>query len=619
MIRFSRSHLLGVSDSAVRFSVSELRSRSVFVGILVATIWAAGCAIQKSDSLGGSQGGLNRALVKEELSRGESSLRSVPSVSRSNYNFLLGELALKEERFDEALEYFEAAAEGEDGAAATLRKRLAQLYLRDGQLDEALEQIDLASQGEENEVELLQLRAGILATLKRTDEAIETYRKIIRLTDVENEEPYVFIASLYAQQNDVNAAEGILHELVQKNPKSFFGNYYLAKIYVTNTDFDKAEEYYKKALQLNPNAETVQIELARVYAYRKKFEKAIAICEEVVKNNPSNVKAHALLGELLLGKDRVDDALKQFEAVQDLEEDPSETRFKIALIKLQRRDLEGAEVELRLVLSQHPENSAARYYLASTYAGLKRADEAVEQLKQIEKGQDFYVEAKTLGSYLLRQEERYDEAIDMLQELVESNPEDAKILGFLAALYRDNEQFSKAVETTDKIIAIQPTEDRHYFNKGVYLDESGDREGAMVAMRKALELNAENANALNYLGYTLAELSKDLNEAEELVKKAIALEPDNGYFIDSLGWIYFQMGRYEDALRELQRAAKLVPDDAVILEHLGRAYLQVGKADDARLVLKEALEHAPDSDDEKAFERISVELQKLGPAPDESK
>ena len=581
--------------------------------LVIAFGWFWGCSAMSRTAPGdGSQGELQRALYGEAVTPGSEEDYEIPASSEAHYEYILGELAFKQEDFDGATRHLKAAAKIDNTPAPTLRKRLAQLYVRSGKLDDALEQINLAQAADQDDIELLQLRAGILATLKKSDEAIETYRKVIELSGPDNEEPYVFIASLYVQQNNLPAGEEVLKDLLQKNPDSFFGHYYIAKIYLGETKYDLAEKHYKRALELSPGAEPVQVELARVYALQKRFEEAIKLSEKVVEQNPANVKARTLLGELLLGKDRLDEALKEFEAIRELEEDPSDTRFKIALIKLQRRDLDGAELELRLILAQHPENSGARYYLASAYAAMKRTDDAIEQLKAIEPGQDFFQESKTLGAYLLRQRDRFSEAVDMLDELLKEKSDDTKLLQFKASLQRDGKDLDGAVATTKKLLELEPNNDQNYFNLGVYYDELTREEEAHAAMRKAIELNPKNSNALNFLGYTLAEKGHDLHEAETLVKQAIELEPTNGYFIDSLGWVYFKMGRLDDALRELQRSVALVPNDAVILEHLGLIYVQMKDETNARDTLKRALTHAADSEDKGAATRIEKALQDLG-------
>jgi tetratricopeptide (TPR) repeat protein len=127
-------------------------------------------------------------------------------------------------------------------------------------------------------------------------------------------------------------------------------------------------------------------------------------------------------------------------------------------------------------------------------------------------------------------------------------------------------------------------------------------------MEKAIELNPNHANALNYLGYTLSVKNVDLERAISLVTRALEIEPDNGYFVDSLGWIYYQMGKYEEAHLHLSRAVELVPTDAVILEHLGLCQLKLERPDLAMQVLEKALEYAPHSDDKEAAKRIKKVL-----------
>jgi Flp pilus assembly protein TadD len=109
-------------------------------------------------------------------------------------------------------------------------------------------------------------------------------------------------------------------------------------------------------------------------------------------------------------------------------------------------------------------------------------------------------------------------------------------------------------------------------------------------MRKVVALDPEDANALNYLGYTYADLGIKLDEAETLVEKAMEFKSDDGYITDSLGWVYYQQGRYEEAVEVLEKAVELVSDDSIILEHMGDAYLKVGRKKDALAFYRKALD-----------------------------
>jgi Flp pilus assembly protein TadD len=127
-------------------------------------------------------------------------------------------------------------------------------------------------------------------------------------------------------------------------------------------------------------------------------------------------------------------------------------------------------------------------------------------------------------------------------------------------------------------------------------------------MKKAIELNPQNAAALNYLGYTWAEMGIRLDEAENLILRALKIEPNDGFYIDSLGWVYYQKGDYKKAVEQLERAVELANDDPTIIEHLGDAYEKAGKLDGALQRYRDALKK---SKEEEQSNRIREKIQLL--------
>ena len=115
-------------------------------------------------------------------------------------------------------------------------------------------------------------------------------------------------------------------------------------------------------------------------------------------------------------------------------------------------------------------------------------------------------------------------------------------------------------------------------------------------MSKAIAINPSNAPALNYLGYSYAEEGTHLDEAEKLIKRALVIEPEDGFYVDSLGWVYYQKGEYQKAVDQLERAVNLTGSDPTITEHLGDAYNKVGKERDARHQYEDALKRTQDAD-----------------------
>ena len=168
-----------------------------------------------------------------------------------------------------------------------------------------------------------------------------------------------------------------------------------------------------------------------------------------------------------------------------------------------------------------------------------------------------------------------------------------------------------ASETLESIIARDPENPNHHFTLGVFLDQAGKAEKGEKSIRKAIALNPKNADALNYLGYAMADRGEDLEGALDLIKRAVELQPDSGYFIDSLGWVYYKMGRLDEAYTQLSRAAELVPSDAVILEHYAIVQNATGRKREALQTLFRAREFSGESSEEGVEERIEKLIEKL--------
>jgi len=143
----------------------------------------------------------------------------------------------------------------------------------------------------------------------------------------------------------------------------------------------------------------------------------------------------------------------------------------------------------------------------------------------------------------------------------------------LASLYETREEYEKAIEVIKEGLNQDEKNIDLIFRLGVLLDKTGDKESCVEQMQKTLEINPDYADSLNYIGYTYAEQGIRLDEAMDLIQKALKLKPGSGYIMDSLGWVYFQKGLYDEAVSHLEKAVKLTPDDPTINAHLGDAYL----------------------------------------------
>ena len=177
--------------------------------------------------------------------------------------------------------------------------------------------------------------------------------------------------------------------------------------------------------------------------------------------------------------------------------------------------------------------------------------------------------------------------------------------------YHRLERYEASIAPLERLLARQPATAPVAFLLGAAHEREGERGPAESAFRRALEIEPGFHPALNYLGYMLAEKGERLEEALGLVRRAVALEPDNGAYVDSLGWAHFQLGQYQEALSYLERAARLEPGDATIYEHLADTYRALGRADDALQLYRRAL--ALDDENADAVRNKLRELETASP------
>ncbi|HVY50769.1 MAG TPA: tetratricopeptide repeat protein [Devosia sp.] len=178
------------------------------------------------------------------------------------------------------------------------------------------------------------------------------------------------------------------------------------------------------------------------------------------------------------------------------------------------------------------------------------------------------------------------EAIRRLSNIVTTNPKDIDAISVLGDLLRSDKQYKAAAEAYTKALAVTggntPGDWRFYYVRGIAYERSNQFPLAEKDFLRALDLNPNQPQVLNYLGYSWVDKGMNLNRALDMIQKAVKASPNDGYIIDSLGWAYYRLGRYADAVTQLEQAATLRPNDPEINDHLGDAYWRVGRKLEAR-------------------------------------
>jgi tetratricopeptide (TPR) repeat protein len=208
--------------------------------------------------------------------------------------------------------------------------------------------------------------------------------------------------------------------------------------------------------------------------------------------------------------------------------------------------------------------------------------------------------------------DKTDAAIEVLMQLAKARPELAVVWTTLGDTLRKKERFAEAADAYDKAVATfaaaQPGQWTVYFARGIARERQKQWPEAEADFRKALTLQPDQPQVLNYLGYSYLERQTNLEEALSMIERAVKAEPDSGYIVDSLGWGQYRMGRYPEALVNMEKAVELMPVDSVVNDHLGDVYWAVGRRLEAEFQWKRALSFEPDTEAEAVRIRRKLEV-----------
>ena len=279
------------------------------------------------------------------------------------------------------------------------------------------------------------------------------------------------------------------------------------------------------------------------------------------------------------------------------------THYITGMIYNRRGEQDNSIREFKKALKIDPQNVFIRIKLAVRYMSGEDYQAAVDELQAASKLRPDMSEPHALLSlvYYLREEpdKAMQEYENALSAVAENKPDNAEISGSLGRLYLYRGKLEQAEQVFRKTIKLSPSSwEAHYYLGDIHY-RLGDKKGAEAEMVKAIALNADCHQALNYLAYMYIEEGRNLKEAEAMVKRAVSLQPNNGAYVDSLGWLYFRKGMMKEAGRELNKAASLL-SDPVIFDHLGDFYVKTGNIEKAAQQWRESLRLDPKQETVKA-------------------
>lgn len=548
------------------------------------------------------------------------------------------------------------------------RRILGRVYTRmmgdpqAGKVDEkmlklAIQQYQKIVEQEPNEPE----NWSVLGRLYRLDhnsvDAEKAYRRV-RALNPDDDEAMVGLAMVYSDMGDNKSAIDMLKQAGEKNP-SARTLAMLASYYEQSRDFNAAADAWKKALAILPDNDRIKRTLALDLLYSDRLNEALPLYEELAAANTGEASLKLHIAEIYRQKHDFAKAREALEEARKADPDAMDVRFEaVNLLEAEGKTDEAIRAVQALLEQtakpQYAENDkASRNMLLEKEGQLYRvagqtdkAVAAIRQIATIDPDLAPRVSAQVIETYrsahdlvnarkeadaalkkypkdrmlviehasLLSDSGKTDDAVAELRALMDGT-KDREVLLTVAQVYEKGKRYTEEMKTLDdaeKVSANQADRQGVQFMRGALLEKMKDYDRAEAEFRKVLANDPDNASALNYLGYMLAERNIRLDEAYKLISRALELDPQNGAYLDSLGWVYFRQNQLDKAEEKLRAALEKIGSDPTVHDHLGDVLLKQGKVKDAITQWQASLneiEKAPAPDDSVDVAGINRKLE----------
>ena len=288
------------------------------------------------------------------------------------------------------------------------------------------------------------------------------------------------------------------------------------------------------------------------------------------------------------------------------EDGVAEALFGIAGSLTDQTSVDISILYLRLALYLRPDLDLASVLLADRFESIQKYEDAIAVYRAIDSDSPYYKLAQIQVAIDEASLNKTDAAISDLEKLTRQNPESIEGWTALGDAYRTVERWNDASAAYDKALAlVQPVAQKDwplYYSRAVAEERAHRWDAAETDLQTALKLSPDQPEVLNYLGYSWVDQGTHIPQALAMLEKARQLRPFDGYIVDSVGWAYFKLARFDDAAKTLENAVLLVPGDPTINDHLGDAYWRVGKKLDARFQWNHALAFGPDATEKTTIE-----------------
>ena len=410
----------------------------------------------------------------------------------------------------------------------------------------------------------------------------------------DDESLYLRLVTLYINDVDIAQATAVLHQLLQHNPDSVQGLMYMAQVSRLQHDYPAAIKYYQRVIQVQPDKARPYAELGQVLELSKQAEQALDVYSQAARNSDQPLYFIHQRTSLLLQYQRYDEAEQELLTALDKYPNDADSRYKYAYILCERCRWSEAERQFRLAIKAGFALQQVHYWLGVAYEKQQKWSAAELEYRKILADPHWGYNARRRLGVVLFYQQRYAEAVAEHKKLYIGA--DTRPMWYLqlALYYQAWGKEQQVLEILNEGLKKYPADADLRYARGVYYQMHGNRAKVIEDMRSVLQSDGNHYGALNHLAYLYAEQGEHLDEALDMARRAVAINPAAAV-LDTLGWVYYQRGDYRKACDYLRKSLKKDAGDATVLEHLGDACAAMGNYAAARSSYAKALQLAPNN------------------------
>lgn len=564
------------------------QNRLPLVGLLVLGLSACGATQNVKPTTPHSPHSLHSTEAQVELPRQEMT-RDVL------FDILLGEIAGRRGELEVTLHALSRAAVKTRDPRLAQRATQAALYIK--RYPEALQAAQLWVELQPQDLEANESLASVLLGMDRATEAQQYFEKILVLAQEQDQQEQAFlrIASILGQHNNRDAAFDTMQQLVQNHPDDANAFFALSHLAVRAGEMDKAATAIDQALELRPDWQDAALFKARILSSQNEVEQARQFFAKYVKRHPRATKVRLHYARLLVDLKQWELARKEFKRVVKYAPEDGDAILAVGLLALQVNRLDEAEEYLQRHLSLRPQNDQARLYLGQVAEQRRDYAAAASWYRQIT-ADNYYFEAQTRLGVMLAKGGDIEAGRAQLHSInVTDDKQRVQVVLAEEQILRDARDFPEAYKVLSQALKKLPGHKDILYARALVAEKLDKIDVVEKDLRTILKQDPKNVNALNALGYTLADRTDRHEEAMGLLRQALDQKPDDPFILDSMGWLQYRMGNYDVALEYLRKALA-GRADAEISAHLGEVLWVVGERNKAKSVWRRALKQTPDNE-----------------------